>query len=46
VNIGETRGNDDEEENEAVSKELFSGLLGNSDENILEVKARKRKEKS
>ena len=45
VNIGETRGNDDEEENEAGSRELFQGLLGNSDENILEVKARKREEK-
>lgn len=34
-----------DEEDVTEDRDLFSGLLGNQDENILEVKARKREEK-
>jgi len=38
---------DDEEDEEEYksNRELFSGLLGNGDENAFEIKERKRKEK-
>ena len=47
VERGETKPNDqdDDEESQDNNRELFSGLLGNGEEDALAVKERKREEK-
>ena len=36
----EEKGDDDDDEDKDEERELFSGLLGNGDENILEIRER------